>query len=1122
MLSAWNFDANSIRPADISEPYIDSLLVTNPPIADYLDIERDSKYFIVAPKGYGKTLLMKAKSYKLRNTLKTNVVFVPKNQLCENLSTYKPRISLEELNQFKDRQTWEEMWQMCFLVLIIKRISPDLLPEEIKSLFGRAEEIDEILHIILANRRKLYKMRNLIPAQLMPTFRDINKPVYLFIDNIDESCIDFIGQYRQFDDKSYLVWINAQLGGMVAAKEMCLKNKHVKIYLSIRTEAFDYLTDSSQTQMRNYCTELRYSKSELKSIFERNILYSDENRLFNQSWANPLSKFLGIDKLVHRFVKNDDGSPHEEDVFDFIYRHTLGRPRELVMMGSYLNAIKPDDRIPEKICDLVNDISGLILTQYKSEVLYEYEITAYDAFCRAVQSNVTPKTEINTINAEVLKSSQYDDICSLLYRIGLLGWVEKKVDKEDLYTQKFNRVAEKIFSSEAKLPNSPVYILHSCVDKDLKKIHNSKFYNPNNIIGAGYPFRLTLNDTPILSRVEDALEESKQVIRSKNFSRAIEIIDTLLVSVRRSSILDKLALANIYISCGHIYREAGTKSKLKESFDKMLQIFNDAANLLKDLIDSESHAQLKTELLNKAKECYANIHAVFPDNLLALNGLLQCAVIEGEYETALTLQGRIEEIESSNFFEINTRSHYLIDGVKLSNVSIFERVKWEIKPQMNILLGRNGYGKSHLLRLIACMLKGDKQIIYRDYFYRGNMYSKIQLNILQEGNRNDLEYAPVSFIEDNSVNINEDTETTERRYHINFREHDVDFKVNKGSFPVLAIPDNRFLDKSADTFEKPMVKKGNNRFGNSLFNTGAFAFINQQSIKNNIEEILFSLAVDCYIEQSKKGGLEANINNVELAVLVQEVFKHLTDTSFKFDEVVPQTRGKSSLKIMVKTEGNSVAIPLQKASQGTLSVISMVGLIYNYLLQLHEFRMRGRRKGKIHQEQAVVFIEEIDAHLHPSWQQRIISLLKWIFPHVQFFVTSHSPLVVAGCKEKEVAVLQKLDDNRFSLQQIKHDFIGWTTSDMYQHAVFDIEDYDDAYLHFVMLEKNEKKLLDLVDELKSKKNKSKEEQKAFQKALDNIAHIEAMRKKRNERQYITRLVMENAKMKTLIEANNLK
>jgi predicted ATP-binding protein involved in virulence len=49
----------------------------------------------------------------------------------------------------------------------------------------------------------------------------------------------------------------------------------------------------------------------------------------------------------------------------------------------------------------------------------------------------------------------------------------------------------------------------------------------------------------------------------------------------------------------------------------------------------------------------------------------------------------------------------------------------------------------------------------------------------------------------------------------------------------------------------------------------------------------------------------------------------------------------------------------------------------------------------------VVIIDEIDLHLHPSWQQNIISNLTKAFRNVQFIVTTHSPFVVSSTEPTE-------------------------------------------------------------------------------------------------------------------------
>jgi hypothetical protein len=50
----------------------------------------------------------------------------------------------------------------------------------------------------------------------------------------------------------------------------------------------------------------------------------------------------------------------------------------------------------------------------------------------------------------------------------------------------------------------------------------------------------------------------------------------------------------------------------------------------------------------------------------------------------------------------------------------------------------------------------------------------------------------------------------------------------------------------------------------------------------------------------------------------------------------------------------------------------------------------------------VVLIDEIDLHLHPNWQRRIIDDLRKCFPRIQFFLTTHSPFIVQSLRDGEV------------------------------------------------------------------------------------------------------------------------
>ena len=52
-----------------------------------------------------------------------------------------------------------------------------------------------------------------------------------------------------------------------------------------------------------------------------------------------------------------------------------------------------------------------------------------------------------------------------------------------------------------------------------------------------------------------------------------------------------------------------------------------------------------------------------------------------------------------------------------------------------------------------------------------------------------------------------------------------------------------------------------------------------------------------------------------------------------------------------------------------------------------------------------VLIDEIDAHLHPRWQRRVVDDLKWTFPGIQFVCTSHSPFIIQSLEAGELRTL---------------------------------------------------------------------------------------------------------------------
>ncbi len=82
-------------------------------------------------------------------------------------------------------------------------------------------------------------------------------------------------------------------------------------------------------------------------------------------------------------------------------------------------------------------------------------------------------------------------------------------------------------------------------------------------------------------------------------------------------------------------------------------------------------------------------------------------------------------------------------------------------------------------------------------------------------------------------------------------------------------------------------------------------------------------------------------------------------------------------------------------------------------------------------EPAILLIDEIENHLHPTWQRRVIPALLHHFPKLQIFATTHSPFVVAGLKAGQVHLGKR---NRGSLvltfDTNPEDVVGWTADEV--------------------------------------------------------------------------------------------
>ena len=75
----------------------------------------------------------------------------------------------------------------------------------------------------------------------------------------------------------------------------------------------------------------------------------------------------------------------------------------------------------------------------------------------------------------------------------------------------------------------------------------------------------------------------------------------------------------------------------------------------------------------------------------------------------------------------------------------------------------------------------------------------------------------------------------------------------------------------------------------------------------------------------------------------------------------------------------------------------------------------------------VVLIDEVDLSLHPTWQKRIIRILKEQFPRIQFICATHSPFIIQSLEDGELVTLDQPLDSEYSgegIEDIAEDIMG--------------------------------------------------------------------------------------------------
>jgi len=318
---------------------------------------------------------------------------------------------------------------------------------------------------------------------------------------------------------------------------------------------------------------------------------------------------------------------------------------------------------------------------------------------------------------------------------------------------------------------------------------------------------------------------------------------------------------------------------------------------------------------------------------------------------------------------------------------------------LTVLAGRNGSGKSTFLRAIALAVAGIRmdqslQESFRDWITRGEKECRVSTE-LTFGKEDKFDNDPIQHP------INPDKTSFETGLKWDYRE-------DKSEPKISSIPSSE-----AKIYWAWYGPWSENPVGWFIAGYGPFRHLPANGMdrykgKNSplrLNQLASLFREDISLSEAISWLKEVYLRRLEDRPGAQEIEDGIL--ALLDDGLLP-----GGMKVQkVDSDGlwvtlNGQDLPLKELSDGYRTVAALVVDLARQLFETYgEFKI-SRKDGNYQVlYPGVVLIDEIDAHLHISWQQQIGSWLKSHFPALQFIVSTHSPFI---CQEADPGGLLRL------------------------------------------------------------------------------------------------------------------
>ena len=339
-----------------------------------------------------------------------------------------------------------------------------------------------------------------------------------------------------------------------------------------------------------------------------------------------------------------------------------------------------------------------------------------------------------------------------------------------------------------------------------------------------------------------------------------------------------------------------------------------------------------------------------------------------------------------------------IREITISNYKAIREMEIKFQPGVNLLIGDNGVGKTSVLEAITVAF-GDFINGMTGVAKKGILPSDVRMDTkrISDASQGIVHYTPIT------IKTKFDTEEGIKSGEVTRRDETAKSKT-------------RFVGKQISDYANKKV----NDLSEELplfcyYSTSRLAPPKREDFgtasKNKLNDRRCGY-IGCMENNLDIKALKAWCLKMEMAAFQQgkqiaeyQAFKEIV-ANFMCQmnelEEKPQIAYSRAFEDIAYTE-NGETIPVNYLSAGYQSLLWMVMDM--------AFRMAVLNPGKesLNQCEGIVLIDEVDMHLHPKWQWKIIEALKNSFPKIQFILATHSPIIISSSKD---AILLEIDQEQ--------------------------------------------------------------------------------------------------------------